>query len=226
MVRTLTIMVVMAAFQLSILAMCGAFAGPARHVDWLTTFEIAPGDTIAAWSLVDSVDVWPSSFDGLTQKLYDAGRLDAYRYMFEEKGDYLRVIVYVKDGSRWRTTANTRVVFCYQERKIGTVEVLFPTADGRAVLSSRSGVVVGSTGLELARSTDGGYRGYLRFAPGSLPRPERRWFGGGNRWGIMPPEFAEVQEVANEEARPDPARCLPDSVRADSDRLIAGGGDR
>jgi len=221
-VRTLTIMVLMAAFQLSILAIGGAFAGPPSHVDWLTTFEIAPGDTIAAWSIVDPS---PAALDAVGHKLLTAGRLDAYRYMHKEAGDYLRVIVYVKDGSRWKLTANTRIVFCYPEREIGTVEVLFPTADGRAVLSSRSGVVVGSAGVELARSTDGGYRGYLRFAPGSLPRPERRWFGGGNRWGVLPPEFAEVQEV-HDEADPDPARSLPDSTRADGDRVVAGAGGR
>lgn len=201
-------------------------ATPAQHVDWLTTFEIAPGDTVAAWSIVDTFDLWPSSFDPMTRKLYDAGRLEVYHYMFENKGDYLRAVVYVEDGSRWSLTGNTRVVFTYPDVEIGTLEVVFPTADGRAVLCSRSGVVVGSAGVELARSTDGGYRAYLRFAPGSLPRPVRRWYGGGNRWGVVPPEFAEVQEGGSDEARPDPARRLPDSLRADGDGWLAGVGAR
>jgi len=224
MVKALTIMLIMAAVQVGILGMCGAFAGPPAHIDWLTTLEITPGDTMAVWSIVDPS---PAALDATGHKLLTAGRLDVYRYMFENKGDYLRMIVYVEDGSRWSLTGNTRVVFFYPTGEIGTLEVVFPTADGRAVLCSRSGVVVGSTGVELARSTDGGYRAYLRFAPGSLPRPERKWLlWGGNRWGVVPPDFAEVQEGGSDEAHPDPARRLPDSLRADGDGQLAGVGAR
>lgn len=183
---------------IAVLLLCADLlaASPPTDVDWLTTFEAAPGVHVGVWSIVDSHAVWPSALDPMARKLYDAGRLESYRYIFKNKGDYLRVVVYVKDGSRWKLTANTRVVFCYPKREIGTLEILFPSADGRAVLGSRSGVVVGSAGAAgmFMRSTDGGYRAYLRFAPGSLPRPVRRWFRGGNRWGVMPPESVEVQE--------------------------------
>lgn len=165
-------------------------AGRTAGVDWLTTLEVAPGDTLAVWTLVDSCAVWPSSFDN------ERDYLDLFRHMYENKGDYVAAVIYVADGSQWRITEDTRVVFHYPDGACVADEVIFPSVDAQgveAVLSSRDGVVVRTT-AQMLRSSDAGYYAYLRFPPGSLPRPVRRWWlWGGNRWGVLPPDHAEIQ---------------------------------
>lgn len=170
-----------------------AIAGPSSEVDWLTTFELAPGDTVAVWSLVDSFAVHWSSFSDRDRRQYERGHLEDARHMFINKGDYLRVYVYLKEGSTWNVTSATQVVFSYREQDLRTVEILFPTAARDAVKTSTGGVVLGLTD-DLMRSRDGSYRGYLRFAPGSLPRPARGFFFGGNRWGVMAPDSVAVEK--------------------------------
>lgn len=167
-------------------------AGPAEGVPWLTTFEVAPGDTVAAWSLVDSFTLWPSSFNAKARDDYDAGHLEDVRYMFANKGDYLRAIVYVGEGSSLVLSSSTRIVFHYPDGDRATLEILAPAAARDGVSSSAHGLVLGGRSA-LARSTDGGFRVYLRFEPGSLPRPAR-WFGfGGNRWGVVRPDSCSVE---------------------------------
>lgn len=191
-----------------------AFAGPSSEVNWLTTFEIGPGDTLAAWTLVDSFAVWPSSFDARSRKLYESGHLEDARYMFEHKGDYLRVIIYLDAGSRWLIDSETRVVLRYGEEEVSTLELVFPTSERDAVVCSTSGLILGET-RGLMRSRDDGYRGYLRFAPGSLPRPERRWFWGSNRWGVVPPDSGEVVRGGSHENDRRRVGALPDSISSD-----------
>lgn len=199
----------------------GAFARPCSEVDWLTTFEIGPGDTLAVWTLVDSFAVWPSSFDGRSRRQYESGHLEDARYMFEHKGDYLRVIIYLAAGSRWLIDSETRVVFCYGEEEISSIEIVFPTVARDAVVCSAAGLVLGDR-PGLMRSRDDGYRAYLRFAPGSLPRPERRWFRRGNRWGVLSPDSGKVVRGGSHENDRCRARRLSDSARSTSVNGDAG----
>jgi len=191
-----------------------AFAGPSSEVNWLTTFEIGPGDTLAAWTLVDSFALWPSSFDRHSRRQYESDHLEDARYMFEHKGDYLRVIIYLDTGSRWLIDSETRVVLRYGDEEISTLEILFPTSERDAVVCSTSGLVLGET-PGLMRSRDDGYRGYLRFAPGSLPRPERHWFRGSNRWGVLSPDSGEVVRGGSHENDRRSAGGLSDSIDTD-----------
>lgn len=199
-----------------------ALAGPPADIDWLTTFEIAPGSTIAVWSLVDSYAVWPSSIetgDSRTRKLYKSGHLEEYRHIYEHKGDYLRAVVYLENEMRWVVTADTRIEFRYPDRTVQTTELIFPATDGTTIYSSRDGIVVGSTTKDLSRSRSGGFRIYLRFfPPGSLCRPERA-----NRWGVAPPLLAGIQKGGEQnEASTNPDRDLSDSDRADAGNGRAG----
>ena len=191
-------------------------AGPSSTVDWLTTFEIEPGDTVAVWSLVDSFALWPSSFDARSRAAYDAGHLEDARYMFTNKGDYLRAIVYLSDGSTWTLNSETRIVFHYAERDLVAGEILSPTAARDVVRTSTDGVVLGRT-PGLMRSRDGGFRVYLRFPPGSLPRPAKRWIFGGNRWGVVRPEACEIEKGDSDETVDRDPRRLSDSARASVD---------
>lgn len=187
-----------------------AGAGPSSDVEWLTTFEIAPGDTVAVWSLVDSFALWPSSFDARDRAAYDAGHLEDARYMFTHKGDYLRVIVYLSEGSIWTLSSETRIIFHYPEQDLEAGEVLFPTVARDVVRISTDGVVLGRT-PGLMRSRDDGFRAYLRFPPGSLPRPAKRWIFGGNRWGVVRPESCTIEKGESDE-----------TVYCDPRRLSAG----
>ena len=191
-----------------------AAAFPPEHIDWLTTFEVAPGVDVAVWSLVDSTTVWPSAIHGRMRRAVEAGHFQDIVYQYEHKGDYVRVVVYVEDGARWAPTADTRVVFCYGDVEVESLELIFMSFDestrdaARTVLSSRMGVVIDPAQTGLARSGDGGFRGYLRFPPGSLPRPVRTWFGlvGGNRWGLVRPDRALATEGGTADAAdPDPS---------------------
>lgn len=199
-----------------------ALAGPPADVDWLTTFEIAPGNTIAVWTLVDSYAVWPSSIesgDSSTRKLYKSGHLEEYHHIYEHKGDYLRAIAYLENDMRWVVTADTRIEFRYPDKTVQTAELIFPAADGTRIYSSRDGIVVGSTTKDLSRSRSGGFRIYLRFSPpGSLHRPERA-----NRWGVLPPLLARLQKGGEQnEADTNPDRDLSDSDGADAGNGRAG----
>lgn len=193
----------------------GAFARPCSEVDWLTTFEIGPGETLAVWSLIDSFAVWPSSFDGRSRRQYESGHLEDARYMFEHKGDYLRVIIYLRSDSRWLVDSETRVVLRYGEEEISSIEIVFPTVTRDAVVCSSTGLVLGDT-AGLMRSRDDGYRAYVRFAPGSLPRPERRWFRRGNRWGVVCPDSGAIVRGGSHENDRCVARPLSDSVGSDA----------
>jgi len=199
-----------------------ALAGPPADVDWLTTFEIAPGSTIAVWSLVDSYAVWPSSIetgDPRTRKLYRSDHLEEYHHIYEHKGDYLRALAYLENDMRWVVTADTRIEFHYPDKTVQTAELIFPAADGTMIYSSRDGIVVGSTTKDLSRSRSGGFRIYLRFfPPGSLHRPERA-----NRWGVAPPLLAGIQKGGEQnEASTNPDRDLSDSDGADAGDGRAG----
>ena len=199
-----------------------ALAGPPADVDWLTTFEITPGNTIAVWSLVDSYAVWPSSIetgDRSTRKLYSSGHLEEYRHIYEHKGDYLRAIAYLENDMRWVVTAGTRIEFCYRDKTVQTAELIFPAADGTMIYSSRDGLIVGSTTKDLSRSRSGGFRIYLRFfPPGLLRRPERA-----NRWGVVPPLLAGIQKGGEQnEASTNPDRDLSANDRADAGNGRAG----
>lgn len=185
-------------FVLAVSVSTAIAAGPSRTVDWLTTFEIAPGDTVAVWSLVDSFALWPSSFDARSRAAYEAGHLEDARYMFTNKGDYLRAIVYLAEDSTWTLSSETRIVFHYREQDLVAGEILFPTAARDVVRISTDGVVLGRT-PGLMRSRDGGFRVYLRFPPGSLPRPVKRWIFGGNRWGVVRPEACEIEKGDSDE---------------------------
>lgn len=210
MVRTILI------FVLAVSVSTAVAAGPSRTVDWLTTFEIAPGDTVAVWSLVDSFDLWPSSFDARSRAAYDAGHLEDARYMFMNKGDYLRAIVYLAQGSTWILSSETRIVFNYPEQDLVAAEILCPTAARDVVRISTDGVVLGRT-PRLMRSRDGGFRVYLRFPPGSLPRPAKRWIFGGNRWGVVRPEACEIEKGDSNETVYSGPRHLSDSAGAGVD---------
>ena len=208
-----------------------AAAFPPEHIDWLTTFEVTPGVDVAVWSLVDSTTVWPSAITGRMRRAVEAGHFQDIVYQYEHKGDYVRVVVYVEDGARWAPTADTRVVFCYGDEEVASIELIFMSFDeatrdaARTVLSSRRGVVIDPAHTGLARSGDGGFRGYVRFPPGSLPRPVRTWFGlvGGNRWGLVRPDRALAQEGGIPDAvHPDPPGRLPSDGRADSGLDHAG----
>jgi hypothetical protein len=213
-------------FVLAVSVSTAIAAGPSRTVDWLTTFEIAPGDTIAVWSLVDSFALWPSSFDTRSRAAYDAGHLEDARYMFTNKGDYLRAIVYLAEGSTWILSSDIRVVFHYPEQDLVAGEILFPTAARDVVRISTDGVVLGRS-PELARSRDGGFCVYLRFPPGSLPRPAKRWIFGGNRWGVVRPESCTIRKGDSNETVCGHHRRLSVGARASDDgrasELVLGG---
>lgn len=189
MIRALLLVMVLA---------CMAVAGPPTEVDWLTTFEVAPGGTVAVWSLVDSFALWPSSFGRHSRMLYDTKHLEDVRYMFTEKGDYVRAVVYLEEEASWHLESDTRVVFSYLDRELWSAEILFIAADRSSMFSSRDGIVLGSERMArtLMRAKDGGYYSYLRFEPpGVLPRPARKlWLWGGNRWGVLPPLLAVLTE--------------------------------
>lgn len=193
-----------------------AGAGPSSDVEWLTTFEIADGDTVAVWSLVDSFALWPSSFDARSRAAYDAGHLADARYMFAHKGDYLRVIVYLSEGSTWTLSSETRIIFHYPEQDFVASEVLFPTAARDVVRISTDGVVLGRT-PGLMRSRDDGFRAYLRFPPGSLPRPVKRWFFGGNRWDVARPDSCTIEKGESDETVYCDPRRLSAGARAGTD---------
>ena len=155
-----------------------------------------------------------SAIHGRMRRAVEAGHFQDIVYQYEHKGDYVRVVVYVEDGARWAPTADTRVVFCYGDVEVESLELIFMSFDestrdaARTVLSSRMGVVIDPAQTGLARSGDGGFRGYLRFPPGSLPRPVRTWFGlvGGNRWGLVRPDRALATEGGTADAAdPDPS---------------------
>jgi len=203
-------------FVLAVSVSTAIAGGPSPTVDWLTTFEIAPGDTVAVWSLVDSFDLWPSSFDARSRAAYDAGHLEDARYMFTNKGDYLRAIVYLAEGSTWILSSETRIVFHYAELDLVAAEILSPTAARDVVRISTDGVVLGRT-PGLMRSRDGGFRVYLRFPPGSLPRPAKRWIFGGNRWGVVRPESCTIEKGESNETVSGDLRRLSAGARADAD---------
>jgi len=120
--------------------------------------------------------------------------------MFKNKGDYLRVVVYVAPGKYWMPSPAARILFSYGSHEEEAVEVLLlsynrVTGDAaRTVWSSRTGRIIGPDSADYVRSTDGGFLGYLRFPPGSLPRPARGWFKRGNKWGVERPEAERVEE--------------------------------
>ena len=194
-------------------------ASPRAGVDWLATFDAAPGVSIGVWTLVESTSVWPSAISGRKRAAYEAGYLEDYRYIFENKGDYVRVMVYVEDDARWILSDRLTVAFAYADTTVLSTEVVLLEAGRRGVLSSRKGGVVDPAGRDLQRSGDGGFPGYVRFPPGSLPRPR----GGGNKWGLVQPNRASAQEggTADDEADPDPARRVLPGLRADVDDDIA-----
>jgi hypothetical protein len=177
-----------------------ASAGAPDDIGWLTTFEVAPGVEVGVWTLVESTSVWPTALGRKEARAIEAGQLQHFSYVYRNKGDYLRVIVDVEDGAVWRPKPETHAVFCYPERDVVSIEYVFFSFDigsrdlARTVLSSRDGVVLDPAVGGLMRSSDGGFRGYLRFPPGSLPRPKRSWWGGGgNRWGVTPPDSVQVR---------------------------------
>lgn len=156
-------------------------AGPPASSDWLAV--AAAGDSaIGLGELVDSTSVWPSSIaeSPRTASAVAAGALKHLAYMFEHKGDYLYAVVYVDTGSTWILDDATRVVLSYAGEEIESLEILLLGAEvPRSIQSSRDGIVVNAD-ADLYRSRSGGYRGFVRFAPGSVPRSEWRflWFGG------------------------------------------------
>ena len=182
-----------------------AAAGAPDDVDWLATFAPAPGVEVGVGMLVDSTSVWPSTFGQMQKRAIEAGFLQDLVYMFENRGDYLRVTVYVEDGALWRLTPETHtVVFHYPEGDVTSIEYLFFSYDtasldlARTVSSSRDGAVVDPT-ARLMRSPTGGFCVYLRFPPGSLPRPKRSWWGGGgNEWDVVPPDSVKVTKGGGE----------------------------
>lgn len=190
-ILVITVVIVFAVF---------ATAGAPDDIEWLTTFDVDPRSEIGVWTLVDSTSVWPSARPKRLVDAINSGLMQDYPYMFKNKGDYLRVVVYVDAGECWVPTPDTRIVFDYGDLQVEAVEVLLLSLDlgtmdiARTVYSSRTGLVADPAATGLVRSRDGGFRGYLRFPPDSLPRPARGWFFGGNRWGVKRPVSVRVEE--------------------------------
>jgi hypothetical protein len=177
-----------------------AYGAAPDDIDWLTTFEVADGVEVAVWTLVDSVSVWPSARSRRDADMIAAGQMQDTPYIFKNKGDYLRIVVYIDDDTCWTPSPEARIVFDYGPNEVEAIEILllsFDPATGekvRSMWSSRTGKMIDPASSRYVRSIDGGFRGYLRLTPGSLPRPVRGWFSGGNRWGVERPEAVRVEE--------------------------------
>ncbi|MCW7072077.1 MAG: hypothetical protein OCU12_07125 [Methanophagales archaeon] len=181
--------------------------------DWLA-LAVSGENTIGLGALIESTEVWPVAIQQqpMLRDAIASGQLQFYPYMYEHKGDYLWAVVYPADDTSWTLTADTRVVLAYNDTRIASLEIILLNMDkaamqlGSELYSSRSGITLTDTDTRLARSTSGGFRGFVRFPPGALPRSEAKflWFGG-NKWGVKRPDSAYVERGGTDEpACPDP----------------------
>ena len=173
-------------------------AGPPAGSEWLAVADT--GDAaIGLGDLFDSSSAYPSNRTSNETRAIERGYLQHLPYMAENEGDYLLAVVYVDTASRWCIGPETRVALSYGDRVLESLEILVLGCDqGMSmvptfVLSSTDLFVCDPSRRDLFRSDSGGFRGFVRFAPGTLPRSARGflWFGG-SQWGVIRPDTARV----------------------------------
>jgi len=161
----------------------------------------AAGDSmIALGALFDSTEAWPSSRSSRVAQAIERGLLQHLPYMFEHKGDYLRATIYPPRAGGWALDLETRVVLEYDGELVESLEIILLSYEegtmdfAKRILSSRETVVVDTAGVGLFATESGGYRGFVRFPAGSLPRSSGgfQWFGG-SKWGVEAPNSARVE---------------------------------
>jgi hypothetical protein len=136
----------------------------------------------------------------------------------ENDADYVLVGIYMDDGAVWEVSEQTQIVLVYEDarsgerKEVASVALLFVRRNPQIpdvvtshddilnipgklqeVFNSAEEKVVLASSCSLDKTGKGGIICYARFKKGSLPRPLRFLWWGGNDWGWTPPDHVEIR---------------------------------